>query len=58
MRLLPGAALVLGASLLCGTTVAPPLPDVMAGASFWLVTVTTTAWVSVRMPSEAWTITS
>jgi hypothetical protein len=26
MRLLPGAALVLGASLLCGTTVAPPLP--------------------------------
>ena len=38
--------------------VAPPPLEVIAGASFWLVTVTAIACVSVSVPSEAWTITS
>ena len=36
----------------------PPPLLVMAGASFWLVTVTVNAWVSLAVPSLARTITS
>ena len=39
--------------------VAPPPFEVMTGAlSLTLVTVTAMAWVSVRVPSETWTVTS
>ena len=37
---------------------APPPLEVMTGASLTLVTVTAIACVSMRLPSETWTITS
>ena len=37
---------------------APPPLEVITGASFWLVTVTAMAWLSVSDPSETPTVTS